>query len=186
MWWLVLLGTLPLVLYAVVEWKYGMKAGVIAAIVLALLELAFTYFYLDIWDPSIAIAIVLLAGLGALSLIFKKPIFIRLLPAIMDVALAGIVAYFQYWDTPIAIKYMDRVSALPDFQNVEMFSHPGYRALMVKICGDLIITCLLHAAIMVYVAFKGSRLVWILVGQVGFWVMLILGVLLRTMITGVN
>ncbi len=179
-WWYLLLGALPLIVYALIEWKWGLKAGVLAAIFIGILEFILTYFLLGIFDPTIMFALVLLSLLGSISIVSKKPIFFLLQPAFLGFGFAVILFYFQYWDTPLMIKYLDRMQHVPELaDHMKLLATPEMRMVLTKVCNDLIYVCLIHAILMVIVAFKCNRVVWLVARVPGFWFLVIGSMLLR-------
>ena len=69
------LAFLPLLLFVIIEFKWGIRAGIISASVLAVLLAVYTYFKLGAVDEFLMGEVVLILALGAFSLKMKNSSF---------------------------------------------------------------------------------------------------------------
>ena len=80
--WLFLLTFVPLVLYVVVDAYMGLKSGVIAAVVMGLVTSGIFFFVLETFDFEAILLVVLMIGMGFLSVKKDNPVFFKLQPLI--------------------------------------------------------------------------------------------------------
>lgn len=170
-WSALLQGILPLLVFVIVDVFAGLKWGVIAAIVFAFGEVGLTYAMFGELDQTTVIAALLVTVLGWLSIKMNNPKFFKFQPVALSVLLAAILAYFQYFDVPLVLKYLDRHSVLVPAEMRAMMGDPLMRKRMGDVCGDFIYLLLAHAAIVAYAALRMSNVMWLIMRGVGFYLL---------------
>jgi hypothetical protein len=143
---------------------------VVAALVCAVADVVVTRAFLGSWDPGSFVALALIAVLGFVSIKLEDSVYFKLQPVVLSVLFAGLVAYHQFWGTPIVQVYLPLIkkAAPPGMQHV--FGQPAFLALLDGMVTWSILALLLHGAAVAYTALRASNLVWLLTRALGFWV----------------
>jgi intracellular septation protein A len=171
-WGVILQGLLPLVVFFLVDMFAGMTWGVIAAIVFAVAEIGITWWMTGEVDSTTLMASALVIGMGLLSLQLEDPRVFKFQPVILGVLFAAILAYYQWFDTPLMLKLLDRKSVFVPEQMRQMAQHPEVRRRMSLMCGDMIWMFLIHAGMVAYAALNMSTGTWLLVRGAGIYVLM--------------
>lgn len=98
-----LISLIPLIIFWIVEAYLGLVAGLIAAMVFALGELAWFYFREHRIDRFALMSAILILVLGGISLIFQKGIFFKLKPAVIEGVFAAILLISQLMGKPLLL-----------------------------------------------------------------------------------
>jgi intracellular septation protein len=168
-----LLGVLPLVAFVVVDAFAGLKAGLAAAVIFAVLEVVYSFAFFGYLDEISLGSLVLIAGFSFVSYRTNKPIYFKLQPVALGVVFALIFLVMQWLDKPLLVMMIQKYQyVLPD--NVkEMVTNPSYLILLEKISGLLGYGFLIHSALIAYSVFYLSNLWWILIRGIGIYIMMI-------------
>lgn len=110
-WFPLVLGLLPIVLFVVGDLAAGMRAGASVAIVAALAELVFSYFYFGELDGASVGTAVLVVLLGAVTLYMDHPLYLKLQPAVVAAVLGLFLVYFQVAGEPYLVQMVPKLSA---------------------------------------------------------------------------
>jgi intracellular septation protein A len=166
----VLLGILPLILFAIIDSFGGLKTALITAAVLAIAELLFSYFYFGEFDFITVTSVALILIMAAAAYTKKSSKFFKMQPVILSFVLGAIflIAYlmgheliYEMWE-----KYK---VALPDATK-EKFSHPFYVYMMKSYSFHIFWGLWLHACLCYFAAIKFNNFWWITTRVVGFYV----------------
>ncbi len=145
----------PLLLFYIVEDHYGLKAGLILAMALALLELAWHWLRHRRLEKMVLFSSGLILFLGGLSLLSDDERFMLYTPVIGDLMVSGILALSLLRGRPLLL-------SLAGQQDPEILSDPIRRAYMGSLTGRLAINLALHAAVTAWSTGE-SREIWIFV-----------------------
>jgi intracellular septation protein len=168
----ILYGVLPLIAFVVVDSYATTRWAVVAAIAFAVGDVIFSYVTLGAVDWSSVIALVLITGLGLLTLRMKSPLYVKLQPVAMSGIYALIVAYFQFFAGGVVTRYRPFLEKeLPPPYNASL-ADPRAVAFMERAISGLILIFVLHGAWIAYAALKQSNVKWLFVRGLGFWVLL--------------
>jgi hypothetical protein len=102
--WLLML--VPLIVFVVVELKWGAKAGAISAVGLAILLGIYWYFRFGTIDETLVAEVALIAVLGAISVRMNDGRWVKFQPVAMAAGFAAYCAYFQIIGDPIIIRWL--------------------------------------------------------------------------------
>ncbi len=151
---------LPLVLYVLVELKYGMKAGVLAAAGASLFLFVYALIVWDDLDPMLLTEVVLIVVLGAISYRLNSSRFFKMQPTVVGVIFAAYIAYFQWLGTPVLVRMLPMVEKLnPEAYNV--MSQPNgveYLSVLSAHSGWLF---LVHGIFVGFIGWRFSSVYWI-------------------------
>lgn len=171
-WGMLLQGILPLVVFAIVDIFAGVKWGVAAAMVIAAIEVGGTWWVSGEIDSTTVVSALLVIVLGGLSWWLDDPRFFKFQPVVLGVAMAGILAWYQWFDTPLMLKLMERQSIMVPPEMREMAANPVVREMISRVSGDLVWFFLIHAALVAWAALRMSTMWWLVIRGVGFYVLL--------------
>jgi intracellular septation protein A len=159
--WILVLTLLPLVAYVIIDSYMGLKKAIYSAIVLAVVTtIAFFFIIGEIeWEAIMVVVLMLITGL--LSIKNNNPIIFKLQPFITGMLSALVLAYFQFFDTPLAIKYIPKIKPLVEPQMQQMLSDPKFIDQMINLNLFMTIWVFVHAVIMGVAAYKWSNKIWI-------------------------
>ncbi len=166
---LLLFGLLPLVVFAVIDWRGGLRGAVFAAVLCSLLELIALYGVTGRPDSLSLIGTALFIAFGAVSLRFNDPLYFKLQPAVLYLFTALFLGCIQIFGGSAAARYMPLVqSAMPEIL-IPYTKTPEFPAMMNRIFNLTFFALLLNAAVVGYAAMKCSRKVWLLANIAGLW-----------------
>jgi len=155
-----LLTFLPLVVFVVVELKWGMKAGIYAAIGLAVAGGLYWYFRFGTWDETLLAELGLLIIMGIVSLRMQDSRIVKFQPAVMSAFFATYCAFFQITGEPILLRWMPMMAQVSP--QIERFMQDEK---WVACLGDssmfLVYGLIAHAMIVATAAVKFSSVGWL-------------------------
>lgn len=85
-------GFIPLLVFIIADEIWGMKVGLIVALIIGIAELIFTWFREKRFDRFILLDTALLVLLSGISLLLENDIFFKLKPALIELILCAILA----------------------------------------------------------------------------------------------
>jgi intracellular septation protein A len=156
-----LIGLLPLVLYVVIDWKYGLTAGIYAAIAGVIVLGIWYYLKFGMIDELLVVEGILIVGMGLVTVRMKDSKFFKFQPVVMGTILTFYMIYCQLFAEPLFVRYAPMIGKmLPE--KAELFASPSYLAFLAVLSRDLIFLLAAHTMIMVYAALKLSNIKWML------------------------
>lgn len=170
----ILFGILPLLIFVIVDSFMGLKAGLVAAIVMAFGEAGLSYYWFGELDKVTAVSFILVVAMGAVSLKTKSQIYIKLQPVVLGVVLAGVLLVTYFMGDPILVALMHKYASKMPPDIVSRIQHPLFVRMIALVHVHAGIGYLLHAALVGYAAFKLSNWWWIAIRGVGFYIVMFL------------
>jgi intracellular septation protein A len=171
---MVLLGIIPLLVFVIVDSFSSMKAALISAIVFAILEAIFTYFYFGELD-SVTIASLLLVILMACAAIKSNSDTLFLLqPVILSAGIGIYLIVSYYMGHPLFLEMSLKYKEFFPEQIRLMVNQPHYQILMRKVSLTSGFGMLAHGAVTAYAAFRMGKWWWIVVRGVGLYLFIFL------------
>ncbi len=147
---------IPILIYAYVESKWGMRSGIVAGMVLATLILGWLSLKMGEWDALTLFDLGLIYLLGGVSLYLKDSSFFRYQPAAIDFVSAIYVFVLQYLGTPFLVHAMTMSAKMggriPSVSSDWLSTVSLYFGLLF----------LFHGVAMVYLARVGTLKAWVL------------------------
>lgn len=158
-----LYSIVPLIGFWWIEEKYGLVAGIIAAIVLALLEVIWTLIKERRFEPFSTWSAVLIIVMGVISWKLNNDVFIKLKPAILESVFVGLFFISSLIHKPFLLLVAKKQlgNSLGDYQT----------SYLAKLNWHIGMLFLVHVLIIVYSAFWLSHNQWMFVTSVLFYIM---------------
>ena len=175
MFMLLLIGLIPMLLFVLVDYfTRNLRTSIITAIITAAAMGGVTWWLMGEFDYEVVIIVVTMLVTGLISIKLKTPVYFKFQPVIMGVVLAAVLAYFQYFDTPLMVKMLPKLRTMLD--NAGLALQPEQLALMfddsrvpffARMTQHMMIWLLIHAALVACCALKTRNSVWLLVKALG-------------------
>ncbi|MBC7661269.1 MAG: septation protein IspZ [Chitinophagaceae bacterium] len=160
---------LPLLIYILVDYFKGFKAGILAAIGAALFMLVWDYATTGTIDQFSLGESFLIVLLGVISLKMDNERFFKFQPTVTALVIAGVFAFFEFRGEPLMIRYIPQMEKIfagkgPATGDVKVFldhlHDPQMLKTMARLSRAMIFLFLGHAAIMAYAALFWSTGKW--------------------------
>jgi intracellular septation protein len=169
---LLFLGLIPVLLFWFVEEKFGTLWGLIAAMVWAIGECAYLYARYRKVDRMTLFSTGLVLVLGGFGAWLDQSILFKFQPVIIELLFAGIIWWGGRKGEPLLYK-MARESRPEIFAGKNESILSRQKELMVRMSRNLIVMLIVHAAVMAFVAVKGSTSQWAFWKGAGFIVFML-------------
>lgn len=171
---LVLFGILPLIAFALIDSFFGVKAGVIAAITLGLVEL----FYSFIVDRSLDYVALCSVGLiiifGFLSIRSKNALYIKMQPVLIGSIFAAVLLGSSFMGTPLLVLLAQKYQNLLPKEAAVRLLRPESLALLHRLNFVLGIGFFIHAFLVAIVAFYLNTWWWLTMRGLGVYAMMVI------------
>jgi len=146
-------GFLPLIVFIAVDSIWGTTIGLIAAIVLGVIELAYSYIKDKVIDKFILLDVGLILVLGLISIVFNAPIFFLVKPAIIELIFCVILAVSVYSPVNVIMLMTKRYMKGVELNEAQINKMKGSLKILFYIF-------LGHTILIFYAAFYMSRGAW--------------------------
>lgn len=161
MTYLFFLTLAPLVLFVIIDAYYGLKTGVLSALVTGTIATGFFFWIKGEFDWSATIVLLLLGLTGYVSIRLNDSFYFKLQPFITGTFTALFLAYFQFFDQPLFVKLLPKIQDIMPSEMQSQLDNPVYLQMMGELNLHIIIWTLAHAMIMGWAALKWSNKFWI-------------------------
>lgn len=179
---LALQGILPLLVFAVVDIFAGLRAALIAAVVIALAEVGWSYYAYGEIDTLSWVSLGLVVIMGGISFYMKNDRLFKFQPVVLGIVSAATLLYFQWLDDPLLLQMMPKVALMFPEEERARFTSPAVIAKMRQLDSLLVGALLMHAGLVAWAAIKKTTFVWLVVRGAGFYVILALTLLLNAVL----
>ncbi|MCB0357764.1 MAG: septation protein IspZ, partial [Bdellovibrionales bacterium] len=175
---MVLIVLIPLIIFAIVESLGSVRTALIAAVIAAMAEALFSYFYFGEIDSFSIASIFLVLLMGGLAYVKESRQLFYLKPAILSIAfgLFLIIAYFIGNHV-----LLDGVTKYSEFFSTEqqlLFSS-DHMVQILKLAGVTVGGALvLHGVVTAIAAYKFSKWWWLTIAGIGIYLFMFIGLLL--------
>lgn len=160
-------GFIPLFVFIIADEFWGMKVGIIVALLIGLGEMGLTWFREKRLDRFVLLDTALLVALSGVSILLENDIFFKLKPALIELILCAIlgVSVFSSLDIigTMTRKYM---------KGVEM--NEVQEALFKKNLRNLFYIVVAHTALVFYSAFYMSKEAWAFISGGLFYILFVI------------
>ncbi len=102
------LGFLPILVFIFADIFFGLTVGLVIAIFVGIAQFAFTYFKEKRVDRFILFDVILIVGLGLVSLLLQNDIFFKLKPGLIELILAILLGFTGFSKSQLLIKMTGR------------------------------------------------------------------------------
>jgi hypothetical protein len=172
------LGIAPLFIFVLIDSFFGLKAGLVAALLVAIAEAILSLVLFKTLDFVTLITLFSVIVFVIISYKKQSPLWLKLQPSVMGIIIGIIFIGSFIIDRPIlfemAIKYQEYLP-LQMQQNLE---HVGMRALLIYGTFSMGVGHFLHAGLCALAAFKMNNWWWIVVRSIGYYVILFICMML--------
>jgi isopentenyldiphosphate isomerase/intracellular septation protein A len=160
-------GFIPLFVFIIADEFWGMKVGLIVALLIGLVEMGFTWYREKRLDRFVLLDTALLVALSGISILLDNEIFFKLKPALIELILCVIlgVSVFSSFDIigTMTRKYM---------KGVEM--NEVQEALFKRNLRNLFFIVVAHTVLVFYSAFYMSKEAWAFISGGLFYILFII------------
>lgn len=155
-------GILPIVFFVLVDMRYGMKAGIYASIVSAIIVLSWLFVRMNQIDYFILADGLLLCALGLLSIRLNNPRYFKFQPTIIGTILGLYACYFQVFSEPLMVHYIPSLQAMTPPETAVLMTAPAIKEAFSLLSLHLIILFFAHAALCGLSALRWSNVAWMI------------------------
>ncbi len=159
------IGFIPLLVFLVAEYFYGVVVGLAVAMAFSLAELAYLWFRHRRVDTFILVDVGLLLVLAGISIVLDSDLLFKLKPAVMEFILVGVLAVHGFTRHPVLLWMMKRYMA-------GMEPGEAQKAMLKTMARFLALIFLLHTALIVWSAYYWSDAAWAFVSGGLFYVIM--------------
>ncbi len=159
------IGFVPLLVFLVAEYFYGVVVGLSVAMTFSLAELAWLWFRHRRVDTFIIVDVSLLLVLAGVSILLDSDLLFKLKPAVMELILVGVLAVHGFTRHPVLLWMMKRYMA-------GMEPAEPQKAMLRTMARFLALIFLLHTALIVWSAWFWSDAAWAFVSGGLFYVIM--------------
>ena len=175
MFMLLLIGLIPMVLFVLVDYfTRNLRTSIITAVVTAAAMGGVTWWLMGEFDYEVVVIVVTMLVTGLISIKLKTPVYFKFQPVITGVMLAGMLAYFQYFDTPLMVKMLPKLHTMLDNANLalqpeqlELLLDESRIPFFARLTQHMMLWLLLHAGLVAVCALKTSNSLWLLAKAIG-------------------
>ncbi len=179
-------GILPLLAFVIMDSFLGIRAGLIAAIVLAIAEAIYTYITFGELDVVTLSSVLLVVVMAIVAFVKNKPIFFKFQPVILSVAI-GFLLLITYWfNHPLLYEMMIKYQSKLPPMAIEQLNNQAYVLLLKNSSHYLGYFFIAHGIVVAWSALKLSNWWWIIIRGIGFWIFMAMGIVASTIVTQLN
>jgi len=157
-------GFIPLFVFIIADEFWGMKVGLIVALLIGLGEMGFTWYREKRLDRFVLLDTALLVALSGVSILLENEIFFKLKPALIELILCLILGFSTFSSVDIVgamtRKYM---------KGIEM--NEVQEALFKRNLRNLFYIVIVHTALVFYSAFYMSKEAWAFISGGLFYIL---------------
>ena len=172
---LIFVSLIPMILFVLIDYfTRNLKASIITAIVTAAAMGGLMWWLMGEFDYEVLVIVATMLVMGLISIKLKTPVYFKFQPVITGVILAGMLAYFQYFDTPLMVKMMPKLRTMFDNFNIgiqpeqlEYLLDNSRIPFFARLTQHMMIWLLLHAALVAVCALKTRNAIWLLAKAIG-------------------
>lgn len=164
-----IIGLIPLLAFAIADTFFGLKTGLIAALVLALIECVWSWATFGELDQISIVSLLLIIFLGLLAWKKKSPIIFKIQPSLISFFLGVWLIVSWFMDEPVFVAMVKKYAAMLPIDIRHNIQNPQYLAFISLTTLTTGIGMLLHAFVTGYAAFKLNNWWWIAIRGIGFY-----------------
>lgn len=172
-------GLLPLIVFAIVDIFAGLRAGIVAAIIFALLEAGWSYHEFGEVDRLTWISLILIIVMGAIAFKMRSDRLFKFQPVVLSLFMSLALLYFQIFETPLMIQMLPKVRPMLPEANRAVTFEPRMIAMFVRVDAMMVVVFALHAALVAWAAMHRSTLYWLVMRGAALYGMMAVVLLLN-------
>ena len=159
---MLILALVPPVLFVFVEMKAGQKAGIITALVAAIVLFVYWYIRTGTIDETLLVEAGLMLLLGGLSLKLKDSRFFKFQPTIVAVIFFAYFAFFQIQGDPVLGRLMRMMEPIAGEQLTQIMRLPNYESCISSSSLWTMFALLGHGLLVAWGAIKLGSIGWLM------------------------
>lgn len=167
MWDLFFISLIPLVLFVIVDYKSGLKSGIWTAFISSIVLGFISWWILGELDSEFLVMIAAVAATGFMSVRQNNAIYFKFQPVVTNVVGILFIAWFQFFDTPIMVKYLPKMQKFMAREQFEMLSQPAFSASLARMSLYLMVAMAAHSIIVAFAAVRLKNKHWLLAKALG-------------------
>ncbi len=175
---LILFGVLPLIAFVIIDSFMGLKAGLISAIALAIVEAIYTLYQFGSIDSVTVASLVLVCAFALISFKSNNAIYMKLQPVFLGLAFGAVLLVMQSMGKPLLLMMFEKYDTLIPEEYRANFKHPQVLLMLARLSLILGFGFIIHAGLVAYAAFRLSNWWWLIIRGIGLYIMLFLCCLL--------
>lgn len=165
-------GLLPLLAFVVIDAFLGLKSGLIAAIIFAVLECAYTIYSFGDLDLLSIVSLSFVLIFAFISLKTNKAIYIKMQPVFLGIIFGVVIFIFQFLDRPILLEMADKYQNLfPKDLGISL-NNKSFREVLSKTSLNLGFGFFAHSILVGFAAMRLSNWWWLAIRGLGFYLMM--------------
>lgn len=177
-WSGLLLDLAPLAVFAVLDSAGNVRYALIGAALAAVLELAYSHFFLGGIDAFSLLFFALIIAFAALAYYFKNPLFFKLKPAAIGCCTALIMLLTSAIGRPAMLEMTEHYAAAMPASLQAQLAQDGVRAMLARANLHLGIGLLAYAAACAWAALRLSRWWWLAISGPGLYLVALISAVL--------
>ena len=174
---LFLFGLLPLLVFVLVDSFAGLRAGLVSALIFALLEACYSLYTFGEVDSLTLGSFLLVAVFGAISFWQKKSIYFKLQPFFVGVFSGVFLIVMQLMEKPVFLIAAKKYKNLFPDEMQKLLAEPFFLEILEKASWHTGSWLLVHAFCVAYAAFYLSKWWWLIIRGLGLYLSLFLATL---------
>lgn len=162
-------GFLPLLAFAIADTFFGLKTGLILALILAIIEAIWTWVSFGELDQISIVSLGLIILLGFYSWKKSTPIFFKLQPGLISLMLGFWLIISWFIGEPVFVVMAKKYAAMLPIDIRRNLQNPEYIAFISLTTLTTGIGMLFHATATTYAALRLNNWWWIAIRGIGFY-----------------
>ncbi len=162
-------GLLPLIVFAVVDIFAGMRAGIIAAIIFAVIEALWSWHNYGEVDKTTWISLGLILAMGLISFRMKDDRLFKFQPVVMAGVFAATMGWFQWAGDPLFLQMLPKVKGLMPPDKQRLFDDAMFLKRMARLDLMMVFAFIVHGAIVAWAALRKTTVYWLIARGVGLY-----------------
>ena len=164
MWTLFFLNLIPLILFSILNYYKGIKAGVLSGITASIILLLYFWLYLKIIDQDILIMTLLLVILGFLSIQYNNTLYFKLQPVLSAIIVIAIIFWLQVIKgLSIFTLFTEHLKDILPAKDFALLKEPSSQQILQRMPYHAILWTSLHTLILTWTALYCRTSLWLLI-----------------------
>jgi len=164
-----LMGIVPLLAFVIIDTFFGMKAGLVTAVILAAAEASYSVYTFGNIDMVTGASFFLIVLMGFMSWKTKSEKFFLFQPVILSALFGAYLVITWLTGHPLILEMLDKYKDLMPAQVKEAMGYAEFREMFSLMSLTVGIGMFFHAAATAFAALKLNKWWWIAVRGVGFY-----------------
>lgn len=174
---MLLIIIIPLVVFALVETFGSVKTALIAAMIAAVAEVVFSYFYFGHIDSFSVASIFLVLLMGGLAYKKESRRIFYLKPAILSFAFGAFLVIAHLMGNHVLLDGITKYSELFSEDQRMLFSQDGMMKVLSLAGLTVGLSLMLHGLVSAWAAYKLSRWWWLTIAGLGVYLFMFIGLI---------